>query len=51
MGTIDFFSDGAGIAIPSIADITDTAGVNKPSLIIKDAPNITTISIKFSINL
>ena len=43
--------DGAGIVIPSTAEITDIAGVNKPSLIIKDAPSKTTINKELCTNL
>jgi hypothetical protein len=39
MGIISWETEGLEIAIPATADVTDTAGVNMPSAIVKLVPN------------
>lgn len=39
MGIISLVTEGLAIAIPATADVTDTAGVNMPSAIVKLVPN------------
>lgn len=39
MGIVSLVTDGLAIAIPATAEVTDTAGVNIPSAMVRLVPN------------